>query len=234
MPRTTVFVFLALAAMACQTGCAVDPQPEASQSSDLAVSTAVRSSPRFGRECDPGAHHRTGSKGEDRDCRPGTHVGHAHKPELPPLCGNGAVEAGESCDDGNVVGGDGCSAICQPDDDTSTPGDDRAGFVACGAVTCVVGDNCCPSAQMCLGAASDCGGGPMDPGNACDGPEDCPVGLLCSQTKSGIRCSQPSGGVFAVLCHTDADCVGVDCPVSGGSCPICVTAAGPQRGTCGI
>jgi cysteine-rich repeat protein len=29
-----------------------------------------------------------------------------------PLCGNGSVEAGEQCDDGNTVGGDGCSAVC--------------------------------------------------------------------------------------------------------------------------
>ena len=28
-------------------------------------------------------------------------------------CGNGAIEAGEECDDGNVTGGDGCSATCK-------------------------------------------------------------------------------------------------------------------------
>lgn len=30
-----------------------------------------------------------------------------------PLCGNSAVDAGESCDDGNAAGGDGCSTGCQ-------------------------------------------------------------------------------------------------------------------------
>ncbi|HSK05510.1 MAG TPA: myxococcus cysteine-rich repeat containing protein [Kofleriaceae bacterium] len=30
-----------------------------------------------------------------------------------PVCGNGAIEPGEQCDDGNTAGGDGCSAICQ-------------------------------------------------------------------------------------------------------------------------
>ncbi len=29
------------------------------------------------------------------------------------ICGNGAVEAGEQCDDGNTANGDGCSASCQ-------------------------------------------------------------------------------------------------------------------------
>src|SRR5262249_26166411 len=31
----------------------------------------------------------------------------------PPVCGNGAVEAGETCDDGNTQDGDCCSATCQ-------------------------------------------------------------------------------------------------------------------------
>ncbi len=29
------------------------------------------------------------------------------------VCGNGVVESGETCDDGNTVGGDGCDASCQ-------------------------------------------------------------------------------------------------------------------------
>jgi cysteine-rich repeat protein len=28
-------------------------------------------------------------------------------------CGNGVLEAGEECDDGNTDSGDGCSATCQ-------------------------------------------------------------------------------------------------------------------------
>ncbi|HCF58984.1 MAG TPA: hypothetical protein DFS52_13460, partial [Myxococcales bacterium] len=30
-----------------------------------------------------------------------------------PVCGNGTVESGEACDDGNAVDGDGCSADCK-------------------------------------------------------------------------------------------------------------------------
>ena len=40
----------------------------------------------------------------------------ASSPELPPnlcCCGNGAVEPGETCDDGNHVDGDGCDFACQ-------------------------------------------------------------------------------------------------------------------------
>src|SRR5450755_3069713 len=28
-------------------------------------------------------------------------------------CGNGQVDPGEACDDGNLVGGDGCTSLCQ-------------------------------------------------------------------------------------------------------------------------
>ncbi|GEM_PF-5888527 len=34
----------------------------------------------------------------------------------PTLCGNGLVDAGEQCDGGNAVGGDGCSSTCQRED----------------------------------------------------------------------------------------------------------------------
>jgi cysteine-rich repeat protein len=37
------------------------------------------------------------------------------------VCGNGAVEAGETCDDGNTAGGDGCSAACQVEAGYSCP-----------------------------------------------------------------------------------------------------------------
>lgn len=32
---------------------------------------------------------------------------------IPPRCGNGWIEAGEPCDDGNAVNGDGCNSTCQ-------------------------------------------------------------------------------------------------------------------------
>jgi TonB family protein len=34
-------------------------------------------------------------------------------PPAEPVCGNGSLEAGEQCDDGNTTGGDGCSASCR-------------------------------------------------------------------------------------------------------------------------
>ena len=28
------------------------------------------------------------------------------------VCGNGIVQTGEQCDDGNLINGDGCSSVC--------------------------------------------------------------------------------------------------------------------------
>lgn len=45
---------------------------------------------------------------------PGGTLGSCHTGVcLPDECGNGLVDLGEACDDGNVVGGDGCSADCR-------------------------------------------------------------------------------------------------------------------------
>jgi fibro-slime domain-containing protein len=44
-------------------------------------------------------------------CRGTTGTGATHA--CNPVCGNGNLEAGEQCDDGNVASGDGCSATCQ-------------------------------------------------------------------------------------------------------------------------
>lgn len=35
-----------------------------------------------------------------------------------PTCGDGSLDVGEQCDDGNTIGGDGCSATCQNEADT--------------------------------------------------------------------------------------------------------------------
>jgi cysteine-rich repeat protein len=59
---------------------------------------------------------------------------------VPSVCGNNIVETGESCDDGNTVSGDGCSATCQteggggggPPPDTTPP---TISGVACSDIT---------------------------------------------------------------------------------------------------
>jgi len=82
-----------------------------------------------------------------------------------PECGNNEVEDGETCDDGNVVGGDGCSATCQIEEcgnDILDPGE------MCDDGNLVNGDGC---SSDCL--FEECGNGILDPGEECDdGNED--------------------------------------------------------------
>jgi cysteine-rich repeat protein len=40
------------------------------------------------------------------------HCGDQPPPPPPPVCGNGKLEPGEECDDGNLSNGDGCSCTC--------------------------------------------------------------------------------------------------------------------------
>ncbi|WAS98459.1 DUF4215 domain-containing protein [Nannocystis punicea] len=46
-------------------------------------------------------------------------------PPAPPVCGDGDVEGGEQCDDGNKIPGDGCENDCTP---TPAPATDPCGF----------------------------------------------------------------------------------------------------------
>lgn len=46
-------------------------------------------------------------------------------PPAPPVCGDGDVEGGEQCDDGNKIPGDGCENNCTP---TPAPATDPCGF----------------------------------------------------------------------------------------------------------
>lgn len=43
-----------------------------------------------------------------------------------PECGNGAVESGEACDDGNATAGDGCSLSCEEEDGWNCTGDEES------------------------------------------------------------------------------------------------------------
>ncbi|MBL8235138.1 MAG: DUF4215 domain-containing protein, partial [Bryobacterales bacterium] len=89
----------------------------------------------------------------------------------PTGCGDGTVQPPETCDDGNKVDGDGCSAACQDEAAATTGGDDTGGATNDDA-----------------GTDEGSGGGPGDTGgDTCsDG-----VGPGCGPTDSG---DVPTGG----------------------------------------
>jgi cysteine-rich repeat protein len=116
----------------------------------------------------------------------------ACQPTRTPGCGDGTVDPGEECDDGNATPGDGCTACRHPrcgdavvdsgeacDDGNGTAGD---GCTACRLPRCgdavkdpteqcddgnaVAGDGC----TACL--LPRCGDGILDPGEQCDDGDD--------------------------------------------------------------
>jgi len=116
--------------------------------------------------------------------------------------------------------------------DTPPPGDgnnnvDAAVGVACGAVTCAVGQECCIGAN---------GGTCEDQGNcqtvsfACDGPEDCEQNDVCCLAAggggpgtAGAEC-KPAAQCQTNACHTDDDC--------SGNTPKCCAIAQTQFSLC--
>lgn len=116
-------------------------------------------------------------------------------------CGNGQVDPGEACDDGNLVGGDGCTSLCQvecnfrcgscgPPNLCITPGGCGDGIIS-GAEQCDDGPhNGDPTLSNCtslctLWAPHTCGDGVVDTssGEACDfGAANGTPGSLCTSS----------------------------------------------------
>ena len=136
-------------------------------------------------------------------------------------CGDGVLDEDESCDDGNMIGGDGCSVSCEPDDNLTLPGDERAGYFICAAepptstgISCGPGSVCClTNGPICVSAEQGC----EDVFNvvSCDGPEDCDYGH-CETLTHGTSCTPSEGS--RTWCHTDADCVDIQPWLPDGVC----------------
>ncbi len=154
----------------------------------------------------------------------------------PAVCGNNVVEAGETCEDGNLLDCDGCSAACQTE--------------GCGNGVCSCGEdcfNCTQDCGICCGdqqcnpfhgetcatCQADCG--PCCSNGACEGffnescatcPADCGAcplvcgDLVCNGTETCSSCPQDCSP-----CCGDKVCNGAEkcttCPSDCGVCPAC-------------
>lgn len=87
-------------------------------------------------------------------------------------------------------------------DDPSTPGDDRAGYISCGYDTCTPGLICCPGDIGCAADVAECIAKGAPDGTdykTCDGPEDCPLDEACAVSRHWVDCGPAT--FYGVLCH---------------------------------
>jgi cysteine-rich repeat protein len=123
-------------------------------------------------------------------------------------CGDGVVDVGEGCDDGNTLSGDGCSSTCQVE--TSDP--------VCGNGVLEVGEECddgnMVSGDGCSSTCkheSVCGNGVVEPGEQCDDGNTI-SGDGCSpscQLETSSSCSVfPQGGCGGATPACDVDDAG--------------------------
>jgi cysteine-rich repeat protein len=155
-------------------------------------------------------------------------------------CGNGVVDPGEQCDDGNTSGGDCCTATCQAVADGTTCADSDLcnGGETCQAGACTTGaplacndgnactDDSCNPASGCVAAPNTA---PCNDGDACTSGDTCSAGscapgapLACNDGNACTddSCNPASGCTTSpnsALCDDGSACtVGDVC--SGGSC----------------
>jgi cysteine-rich repeat protein len=130
-------------------------------------------------------------------------------------CGNGVLEPGEVCDDGDTFDGDGCSADCRSDETCGNGVIDVEVGERCDDENTENGDGCQANCSL-----PRCGDGIVDPDEACDDEND-DAGDGCNpQCTSDETCGN---GVIDVIAGEDCDDGGTE--VGDGCGAICVIEA---------
>lgn len=101
---------------------------------------------------------------DDWICPPGKKCAARQQACITDNCGNGVLDYGEVCDDGNVLDGDGCSHDCKSRETCGNHIVDRARGEECDDGSTVDGDGCSHDCKI-----EGCGNGKLDPGEDCDG-----------------------------------------------------------------
>ncbi|MBI5486991.1 MAG: DUF4215 domain-containing protein [Deltaproteobacteria bacterium] len=170
---------------------------------------------------------------------------------VPISCGDGVLDVGEACDDGNILAGDGCEPDCTF---TCSSGADCDDLVFCNGVeTCSASHVCVPgsaqpegtSCTTAPGAAGachgglcvpvTCGDGVADPGEACDdgnavsgdGCEaDCTFTCVgAAGCDDGLLCNGAESCSAAHLCQAGTPVADLTlCTTSAGAPGVCRTA----------
>src|SRR5207249_2019977 len=123
-------------------------------------------------------------------------------------CGDGVVEAGEECDDGNLVDGDCCSSSCQFEPSTTT---------------CRPAAGPCDVAEFCTGRSGTCPADTFQPATF-----ECRGATGSCDAADAFKPATTEGRAAAGACDVAEFCTGTEaaCPADAKSTAICRPAAG--------
>src|SRR6184192_2756213 len=158
------------------------------------------------------------------------------------VCGNGVVDLGEQCDDGNLVAGDCCSPTCQfePAGQACANNPCISGSTCDGAAACVGGTpntlpcndgNACTTADTCAGGV--CVGGPppiCTDGNVCT-TDTCDPATGCVNTPNTLPCDDLNPCTSGDTCAASV-CAGTPNTLSCNDGNACTTADTCAGGAC--
>ena len=118
-------------------------------------------------------------------------------------CGNGVVDPGEQCDDGNLINGDCCSSSCQYEPNLATCSTGTCNGQCNGGGTCVTAAFCCLTNAHC------------EDGNACT--TDVCANEVCQNNPapSGTPCDDGIEETTNDVCSADSVCAGENLCASG-------------------
>jgi cysteine-rich repeat protein len=129
-------------------------------------------------------------------------------------CGDAIVDPGEACDDGNVSGGDGCSADCLSDEtcgngiaDQNENCDDSNGVGGDGCSADCLSDETCGNGLIDVSTGETCDDNNLIPGDGCSA--NCQSNEACGNTIQDVGEACDNGPGFTPTC--DPDCTRPQC-----------------------
>jgi cysteine-rich repeat protein len=195
---------------ACRTNCALP------SCGDLVVDSGEDCDPPAAGTCDPSC------QAEESTTTTTTVTSTTSTTTPPEPCGNGALDAGEECDDGNPISTDGCTDAC-----TICGNDAVTAPEECDDTNLTNGDGCDANCTV-----TGCGNGVVTAPETCDdgnvdGNDDCPGNCVVELCDPLLGSDRPvdvqvtSGGeVAALTVFLDYPEGKVRIPGSGGSVPL--------------
>jgi len=130
-------------------------------------------------------------------------------------CGNGRLEPGEQCDDGNRIDGDGCDSNCTP---TGCGNGIVTAGEQCDDGNSVDGDCCSANCQVAQADGTTC-----DDGTFCNGADTCRSGTC---THSGNPCGS-GGAQCSLLCDEETGACAAPAP-----CASLIPGGGARASDC--